>query len=149
MSSKKYFVHESSVVDEGAEVGEGTKIWHFSHVMKDAKIGQKCILGQNVFVASGVIIGDNVKIQNNVSIYTGVEIEDDVFLGPSCVLTNITNPRGWRERDNRVRCGVRTLLLYWCRGPCFKECAGLCISDRCAGKAGWMDEQAWDKTTGA
>jgi UDP-2-acetamido-3-amino-2,3-dideoxy-glucuronate N-acetyltransferase len=77
MSSKKYFVHESSVVDEGAQIGEGTKIWHFSHVMKDAKIGQ----------------GDNVKIQNNVSIYTGVEIEDDVFLGPSCVLTNITNPR--------------------------------------------------------
>jgi UDP-2-acetamido-3-amino-2,3-dideoxy-glucuronate N-acetyltransferase len=93
MSSKNYFVHESSLVDEGAQIGEGTKIWHFSHVMKDAKIGEKCILGQNVFVASGVVIGNNVKIQNNVSLYTGAEIEDDVFLGPSCVLTNITNPR--------------------------------------------------------
>ncbi|MHC4131891.1 MAG: acyltransferase [Planctomycetota bacterium] len=93
MSSKKYFVHESSLVDEGAEIGEGTKIWHFCHIMKEAKIGRSCILGQNVFVADGVVIGNNVKIQNNVSIYTGVEIEDDVFLGPSCVLTNITNPR--------------------------------------------------------
>ncbi|MHC4757062.1 MAG: acyltransferase [Planctomycetota bacterium] len=100
MSSKKYFLHESSLVDEGGQVGEGTKIWHFSHVMKDAKIGQKCILGQNVFVASGVVIGNNVKIQNNVSIYTGVEIEDDVFLGPSCVLTNITNPRSQIVRHN-------------------------------------------------
>jgi UDP-2-acetamido-3-amino-2,3-dideoxy-glucuronate N-acetyltransferase len=88
-----FFVHESSFVDEGSEIGDGTKIWHFCHVMKDAKIGQGCILGQNVFVASGVVIGDNVKIQNNVSIYRGVEIEDDVFLGPSCVLTNIKNPR--------------------------------------------------------
>ena len=90
---KEYYVHESAYIDEPCEIGEGTKIWHFSHIMKDAKIGENCILGQNVHVASSVVIGDNVKIQNNVSIYTGTLIEDDVFLGPSCVLTNITNPR--------------------------------------------------------
>ena len=94
MSRKKdYFVHESAYVDEPCEIGKGTKIWHFSHVMKDAKIGENCIFGQNVNVASGVVIGNNVKVQNNVSIYTGIVIEDDVFLGPSCVLTNVTNPR--------------------------------------------------------
>jgi len=90
---KEYFAHESAYVDEPCEIGKGTKIWHFSHIMKDAKIGENCILGQNVNVASGVVIGNNVKIQNNVSIYTGVIIEDDVFLGPSCVLTNVINPR--------------------------------------------------------
>jgi UDP-2-acetamido-3-amino-2,3-dideoxy-glucuronate N-acetyltransferase len=87
------FVHESSYVDEGAQVGKGTRIWHFSHVQTGAVIGERCSLGQNVNVANDVIIGNNVKIQNNVSIYTGTEIEDDVFLGPSCVLTNVTNPR--------------------------------------------------------
>ena len=90
---KPYFVHESAYVDEPCEIGEGTKIWHFSHVMAKCKIGRKCILGQNVHVAPGVIIGDNVKIQNNVSLYDGAVIEDDVFLGPSCVFTNIGNPR--------------------------------------------------------
>ncbi len=90
---KDYFVHESAYVDEPCEIGKGTKIWHFSHIMRGAKIGEKCILGQNVNIAGGVVIGNNVKIQNNVSIYTGTIIEDDVFLGPSCVLTNITNPR--------------------------------------------------------
>lgn len=95
MSQKKppYFVHESAYVDEGAEIGDGTKIWHFAHIMAGAKIGQKCIFGQNTNVAGGVVIGDNVKVQNNVSIYTGTVVEDDVFLGPSCVLTNVTNPR--------------------------------------------------------
>ena len=88
-----YFVHESSYVDEGAIVGKGTKIWHFSHVMTGAKIGERCSFGQNCCVSSGVIVGDNVKVQNNVSIYEGTTIEDDVFLGPSCVLTNVTNPR--------------------------------------------------------
>ena len=97
---KPYFVHESSYVDDGAEIGEGTKIWHFSHVLGGAKIGKKCILGQNVSVAGGVTIGDNVKIQNNVSIYTGTQIEDDVFLGPSCVLTNVTNPRSQVNRHS-------------------------------------------------
>ena len=101
MSQKRdYFIHESACVDEPSEIGKGTKIWHFSHVMKDVKIGENCILGQNVYVASGVVIGNNVKIQNNVSVYTGVSIEDDVFLGPSCVLTNIPNPRSQIVRHN-------------------------------------------------
>lgn len=100
VDEKDYFVHESAYVDQPCEIGKGTKIWHFSHVMKEAKIGQNCILGQNVNVASGVVIGDNVKIQNNVSIYTGAVIEDDVFLGPSCVLTNIPNPRSQIVRHN-------------------------------------------------
>ena len=88
-----YFVHESSYVDEGAHVGNGTKIWHFSHVLSDAIIGERCSFGQNCCVSPGVVIGNNVKVQNNVSIYEGTVIEDDVFLGPSCVLTNVTNPR--------------------------------------------------------
>jgi UDP-2-acetamido-3-amino-2,3-dideoxy-glucuronate N-acetyltransferase len=88
-----YFVHESSYVDEGAEIGKGTKIWHFSHILRGAKIGEYCNLGQNVSIAGGTIIGNHVKVQNNVSVYEGTVIEDDVFLGPSCVLTNVTNPR--------------------------------------------------------
>jgi len=88
-----YFVHPSSYIDIPCEIGEGTKIWHFCHVMPHARIGKNCSLGQNVVVSSHVEIGDNVKIQNNVSLYTGAVIEDDVFLGPSCVLTNIVNPR--------------------------------------------------------
>lgn len=88
-----YYVHESSYIDQGAEIGAGTKIWHFSHVMSGAKIGERCSFGQNCVVSSGVVIGSNVKVQNNVSIYEGTIIEDDVFLGPSCVLTNVTNPR--------------------------------------------------------
>lgn len=89
----EYFVHESAYVDEPCRIGPGTKIWHFCHVMKDATIGTNCIFGQNVLVSSGVVIGNNVKVQNNVAIYTGTMIEDDVFLGPSCVLTNVSNPR--------------------------------------------------------
>ncbi len=95
-----YFVHESAYVDEGADVGEGSKIWHFSHIMKGAKIGKRSIIGQNVNVDGGVVIGNNVKIQNNVSVYTGIVIEDDVFLGPSCVLTNVTNPRSQVNRHS-------------------------------------------------
>jgi UDP-2-acetamido-3-amino-2,3-dideoxy-glucuronate N-acetyltransferase len=91
--AREYFVHESAYVDEGAQIGAGTKIWHFSHIMKGAEIGRRCIFGQNCNVDGGVVVGDNVKVQNNVSIYTGTVIEDDVFLGPSCVLTNVTNPR--------------------------------------------------------
>ncbi|MBK9271304.1 MAG: N-acetyltransferase [Saprospiraceae bacterium] len=91
--SKTYFAHESAVIDQGCEIGEGTKIWHFSHMMSGCKIGKECNLGQNVVVSPGVILGNRVKVQNNVSIYTGVICEDDVFLGPSMVFTNVINPR--------------------------------------------------------
>jgi UDP-2-acetamido-3-amino-2,3-dideoxy-glucuronate N-acetyltransferase len=89
----KYFVHETAVIDEGCEIGEGVKLWHFCHVMTGAKIGKDCTIGQNVFIASNVILGNNVKVQNNVSIYEGVICEEDVFLGPSMVFTNVINPR--------------------------------------------------------
>ena len=102
-----YFVHPTALVDDGAVVGRGTKVWHFSHVMKGARIGERCVLGQNVNVDGGTVIGSNVKIQNNVSIYTGLVIEDDVFLGPSCVLTNVTNPR---SQVNRQRLYEKTII---------------------------------------
>ena len=103
MNEKGYFVHESSYIDEPCQIGEGTKIWHFSHIMKDTVIGQNCNIGQNVVVSPNVIIGNNVKIQNNVSVYTGVICEDDVFLGPSCVFTNVINPRSFIERKAEYR----------------------------------------------
>lgn len=90
---KSYYVHPSAIVDEGCEIGAGTKIWHFSHIMPNCKIGEGCNIGQNVVVSPDVVLGKNVKIQNNVSIYTGVICEDDVFLGPSMVFTNVINPR--------------------------------------------------------
>ena len=95
MASDKtsYFAHHTACIDSGAKIGEGTSIWHFSHIMTKAVIGKKCSLGQNVVVSNNVVIGDKTKIQNNVSLYEGVTIEEDVFLGPSCVLTNVTNPR--------------------------------------------------------
>ena len=95
-----YFKHESAYVDEGCQIGEGTKIWHFAHVQSGAKIGKNCILGQNVNIADDVVLGDNVKIQNNVAVYTGTTVESDVFLGPSCVLTNVTNPRSQVKRHS-------------------------------------------------
>lgn len=98
MSDKKYFAHETAVIDEGCEIGEGTKIWHFSHIMPNCKLGKKCNIGQNVVISPDVVLGDNVKVQNNVSIYTGVICEDDVFLGPSMVFTNIINPRSGVNR---------------------------------------------------
>lgn len=96
-----YFVHETAVVDQPTEIGSGTSIWHFSHVMKNSQLGERCNLGQNVFIASGVKIGSNVKIQNNVSLYEGVVLEDDVFCGPSCVFTNIGNPRSQIVRRDK------------------------------------------------
>jgi len=93
-----FYAHETAVIDQGCEIGEGTKIWHFSHVMPNCKIGLKCNIGQNVVVSPDVILGNNVKVQNNVSIYSGVTCEDDVFLGPSMVFTNVTNPRSGVNR---------------------------------------------------
>ncbi len=91
--SSSYFAHETAVIDPGCVIGEGTRIWHFSHIMSECQIGKSCNIGQNVVVSPGVVLGNNVKVQNNVSIYTGVTCEDDVFLGPSMVFTNVTNPR--------------------------------------------------------
>jgi len=102
-----YFAHETAVIDEGCKIGEGTKIWHFSHIMSGCKVGERCNIGQNVVVSPGVVLGNNVKVQNNVSIYTGVICEDDVFLGPSMVFTNITNPRSAIIRKDQY---VQTLV---------------------------------------
>ncbi len=107
MHDRTYYVHPSAYVDEPCEIGPGTKIWHFCHIMQNARIGANCNLGQNVFVASGVVIGSNVKIQNNVSVYAGVELEDDVFCGPSCVFTNVINPRSQIVRHGQYQ---RTLV---------------------------------------
>lgn len=100
---KEYFVHESSYVDENTKIGKGTKIWHFSHIMSDSLIGEECNIGQNVVISPGVTLGRNVKIQNNVSVYTGVICEDDVFLGPSCVFTNVINPRSFISRKDEYK----------------------------------------------
>ena len=111
MPSLDYFAHPTAVIDPGSVIGKGTKIWHFAHISTDARIGERCIFGQNTFVAGGVTVGHNVKVQNNVAIYTGTTIEDDVFLGPSCVLTNVTNPRSEVNRhslyeETRIRRGA-------------------------------------------
>jgi UDP-2-acetamido-3-amino-2,3-dideoxy-glucuronate N-acetyltransferase len=97
---KKYYNHETAIIDEGCTIGEGTKIWHFSHIMKGCTMGEKCNIGQNVVVSPDVVLGNNVKVQNNVSIYTGVSCDDDVFLGPSMVFTNVINPRSAVNRKN-------------------------------------------------
>lgn len=98
--AESYFAHETATIDDGAIIGEGTKIWHYSHLMPECKLGKHCNLGQNVFVAAGVILGNNVKVQNNVSIYSGVVCEDDIFLGPSMVFTNVINPRSAVNRKS-------------------------------------------------
>ncbi len=103
MTTQEYFVHESSYIDEGCKIGKGTKIWHFSHVMQNCIIGENCNLGQNVVVSPNVKLGNNVKVQNNVSIYTGVVCEDNVFLGPSMVFTNIINPRSAIVRKDQYQ----------------------------------------------
>lgn len=100
---KNHFAHPTAVIDEGCEIGEGVKIWHFSHLMKGCTIGDGCTIGQNVFIASNVVLGKNVKVQNNVSIYEGVICEDDVFLGPSMVFTNVLNPRSAVSRRNEYQ----------------------------------------------
>lgn len=107
MKKNNYFSHETAVIDQGCSIGQGTKIWHFSHIMTNAVLGERCNLGQNVVVSPGVVLGNNVKVQNNVSIYTGVFCEDDVFLGPSMVFTNILNPRSAIiRRDQYVKTRV-------------------------------------------
>jgi|SRR5688572_21672414 UDP-2-acetamido-3-amino-2,3-dideoxy-glucuronate N-acetyltransferase len=100
MEKHSYFAHSTAVIDDGCSIGEGTKIWHFSHLMSGCKLGKNCNLGQNVVVSPGVELGNNVKVQNNVSIYTGVNCEDDVFLGPSMVFTNVINPRSAVNRKS-------------------------------------------------
>jgi UDP-2-acetamido-3-amino-2,3-dideoxy-glucuronate N-acetyltransferase len=102
-SGARYFVHETAMVDQPAHIGDGTRIWHFSHVMAGARIGARCVLGQNVFVASRAVIGDGCKIQNNVSLYDDVVLEDDVFVAPSAVFTNVINPRAFIERKHEYR----------------------------------------------
>lgn len=103
MENKEYFVHESSYVDENVVIGKNTKIWHFSHIMSDCVIGDNCNIGQNVVISPDVVLGNNVKVQNNVSVYTGVVCEDDVFLGPSCVFTNVINPRSFIVRKDEYK----------------------------------------------
>ncbi len=103
MESKNYFVHESSYVDEPCTIGENTKIWHFSHIMRNCTLGKRCNIGQNVVISPNVTLGDNVKVQNNVSVYTGVICEDDVFLGPSMVFTNVINPRSAVNRKEEYK----------------------------------------------
>lgn len=103
MTEKDYFVHESSFIDEPCEIGTGTKIWHFSHIMVNCRIGRNCNIGQNVVISPDVVIGNGVKIQNNVSVYSGVICEDDVFLGPSCVFTNVINPRSFITRKDEFK----------------------------------------------
>tara|TARA_Y100000996_G_scaffold394574_1_gene359046 strand:+ start:463 stop:1041 length:579 start_codon:yes stop_codon:yes gene_type:complete len=107
MVRNKYFVHESTYIDKPCKIGSGSKIWHFSHIMKNSEIGENCNIGQNVLISPNVILGKNVKVQNNVSIYTGVICEDDVFLGPSMVFTNILNPRSKVVRKNEY---LRTIV---------------------------------------
>src|SRR5688572_6791871 len=104
---KSYYSHPTAILDEGCEIGSGTKIWHFSHIMPNCRIGENCNIGQNVVVSPDVILGNNVKVQNNVSIYTGVICEEDVFLGPSMVFTNVINPRSAVNRKNEY---LRTLV---------------------------------------
>jgi UDP-2-acetamido-3-amino-2,3-dideoxy-glucuronate N-acetyltransferase len=108
-TEKKYFAHQTAVVEQPCEIGEGTKIWHFSHIMKNCIIGKNCNIGQNVVISPEVVLGNNVKVQNNVSIYTGVICEDDVFLGPSMVFTNISNPRSSVVRRGQYE---KTVVKY-------------------------------------
>ena len=129
MSTDTFFAHETAVIDQGCNIGPGTKIWHFSHIMSDCKIGEKCNIGQNVVVSPGVVLGNNVKVQNNVSIYTGVICEDDVFLGPSMVFTNVINPRSaiirrdsYQETLVRQGASIGANATIVCGNPLGKYC---------------------------
>ena len=108
---KEYFAHESAIIDTGCDIGKGTRIWHFSHVMSNCTIGENCNIGQNVVISPEVVLGRNVKVQNNVSIYTGVICEDDVFLGPSMVFTNVINPRSAINRESEY---AKTVVWMRC-----------------------------------
>ena len=103
MKMNTSFIHPSAVIDEGASVGEGTRVWHWCHIMKGAIIGDNCNIGENAFIESGVKLGNGVKVKNNVALYTGIECEDNVFLGPNCVFTNVSNPRSFIERKNEFK----------------------------------------------
>ncbi|MDL2322585.1 N-acetyltransferase [Bacteroidales bacterium OttesenSCG-928-A17] len=103
MENNSFQAHPTAIIDPGAKIGCGTKIWHFSHIMSNCEIGENCNIGQNVVISPDVILGSGVKVQNNVSVYTGVRCEDDVFLGPSCVFTNVTNPRSFINRKDEFR----------------------------------------------
>ncbi|MFZ9388785.1 MAG: acyltransferase [Chitinophagaceae bacterium] len=103
MEDSRIFIHPTAVIDEGAQIGAGTRIWHFCHLMSQSKVGENCILGQNVFIDNKAVVGNRVKIQNNVSVYNGVVVEDDVFLGPSVVFTNVINPRSFIERKSEFK----------------------------------------------
>ena len=116
IKDNNFFVHETSIVDDNVYIGDGTKIWHFSHIISGTKIGTNCSFGQNCVVGGDVNIGNGVKVQNNVSIYKGVEIEDDVFLGPSMVFTNVINPRAFITRkDEFKKTLLKKRLLNWCK----------------------------------
>ncbi len=101
--NEKYYAHPSAVIDEDVEIGEGTRIWHWCHLMKGAKVGKNCNIGENAFIESGVILGNNVKVKNNVALYTGLECEDDVFIGPNAVFTNVANPRSFIDRKSEFK----------------------------------------------
>jgi UDP-2-acetamido-3-amino-2,3-dideoxy-glucuronate N-acetyltransferase len=118
---KAYFAHETAIIDEGATIGKGTKIWHFSHIMYNSKIGENCNLGQNVVISPDVVLGNNIKVQNNVSVYTGVICEDDVFMGPAMVFTNVINPRSAINRK------AEYMKTYVKRGATFgANCTIIC-----------------------
>jgi UDP-2-acetamido-3-amino-2,3-dideoxy-glucuronate N-acetyltransferase len=163
MKQQNYFAHPTAVIDEGCQIGKGTKIWHFSHLMNGCKIGENCTIGQNVFIASSVVLGNNVKVQNNVSIYEGVVCEDDVFLGPSMVFTNVINPRSAINRRREfqktvVRKGATiganaTILCGNEIGPSAFIGAGAVVTKSVAAYAmvtgnpakqtGWMSEEGY------
>ena len=148
-----YQAHETAVIDEGCQIGQGTRIWHFSHLMTGCVVGERCNIGQNVVVSPGVVLGDGVKVQNNVSIYTGVICEDEVFLGPSCVFTNVINPRSAIVRKDQYRqtlvrrgASIRSICHDWRWCGRDKGCAGLCAGRGQSFSSDWLGERLWSST---